>query len=167
LLQGVLRARVAELADAPHSKCGIERCVGSSPTSGTCFPCSGACGPLNVYKSPFMGPCGAHFCWWRLPPFVSRSGVAGYLFMAGRAANCMTGRWLGEGRFGWFAFFKFMTVHGEVPRWVQDCVRLKDGNRPDRHETMCQSRDGSERSGRRPRYRCRRSRTVSGERLWR
>ena len=33
----------------------------SSPTSGTCFPCSGACGPLNVYKSPFMGPCGAHF----------------------------------------------------------------------------------------------------------
>jgi hypothetical protein len=42
LLQGVLRARVAELADAPHSKCGIERCVGSSPTSGTCFPCSGA-----------------------------------------------------------------------------------------------------------------------------
>lgn len=39
---GVLRARVAELADAPHSKCGIERCVGSSPTSGTCFPCSGA-----------------------------------------------------------------------------------------------------------------------------
>src|SRR6478672_1708530 len=35
---GVLRARVAELADAPHSKCGIERCVGSSPTSGTVFP---------------------------------------------------------------------------------------------------------------------------------
>jgi hypothetical protein len=34
----VIRARVAELADAPHSKCGIERCVGSSPTSGTVFP---------------------------------------------------------------------------------------------------------------------------------
>jgi hypothetical protein len=37
LLLHVLRARVAELADAPHSKCGIERCVGSSPTSGTVF----------------------------------------------------------------------------------------------------------------------------------
>jgi hypothetical protein len=23
---------------------------GSSPTSGTCFPCSGACGPLSVHK---------------------------------------------------------------------------------------------------------------------
>lgn len=26
------------MADAPHSKCGIERCVGSSPTSGTAYP---------------------------------------------------------------------------------------------------------------------------------
>ena len=26
---------MAELADALHSKCSIERCVGSSPTSGT------------------------------------------------------------------------------------------------------------------------------------
>lgn len=29
-------------------------------------PCSGACGPLNVYKSSLMGRCGAHFCWWQL-----------------------------------------------------------------------------------------------------
>lgn len=30
-------APVVELVDAPHSKCGIERCVGSSPTWGTTF----------------------------------------------------------------------------------------------------------------------------------
>ena len=33
---------------------------GSSPTSGTCFPCSGACGPLSVHKlftcRPLWGP---------------------------------------------------------------------------------------------------------------
>ena len=44
---------------------------GSSPTSGTCFPCSGACEPLNVYKSPLMGPYGGPFlsvavALWRL-----------------------------------------------------------------------------------------------------
>ena len=29
---------------------------GSSPTSGTCFPCSGACGPLSVHKLFTDGP---------------------------------------------------------------------------------------------------------------
>ena len=42
-------------------KCLQGRECSSSPTSGTCFPCSGACGPLSVYKSPFMGPCGGPF----------------------------------------------------------------------------------------------------------
>jgi hypothetical protein len=29
---------------------------GSSPTSGTCFPCSGACEPLSVHKVFTSGP---------------------------------------------------------------------------------------------------------------
>jgi hypothetical protein len=29
---------------------GLGRKPVSSPTSGTCFPCSGACGPLSVHK---------------------------------------------------------------------------------------------------------------------
>ena len=36
---------------------------GSSPTSGTCFPCSGARGPLSVHKLFTLGPSGAYFCW--------------------------------------------------------------------------------------------------------
>jgi hypothetical protein len=39
---------VAELADAPHSKCGIERCVGSSPTLGTQTPSSEGVFALSV-----------------------------------------------------------------------------------------------------------------------
>jgi hypothetical protein len=31
------RAPVVKLVDAPHSKCGIERCAGSSPARGTKF----------------------------------------------------------------------------------------------------------------------------------
>jgi hypothetical protein len=40
------------LADAPHSKCGIERCVGSSPTSGTVFPQVRVLFPLWVLTKP-------------------------------------------------------------------------------------------------------------------
>jgi hypothetical protein len=67
---------------------------GSSPTSGTCYPCSGAFGPLNVYKSPLMGPAGPIFvggrCGLAAPSLGLDSGVAAYSFMAGRAWNCMT-----------------------------------------------------------------------------
>ena len=31
------RAPVVKLVDAPHSKCGIARCAGSSPARGTKF----------------------------------------------------------------------------------------------------------------------------------
>ena len=43
---------------------GLE--CGSSPTSGTCFPCSGACEPLSVHKMCCRGPFGGLFCWWPL-----------------------------------------------------------------------------------------------------
>ena len=61
------------MADAPHSKCGIERCVGSSPTSGTCFPWSGACGLLGVHKLFTYGPL------WG--PFLLAGAVAGRLLL--------------------------------------------------------------------------------------
>jgi hypothetical protein len=50
---------------------------GSSPTSGTCFPWSGACGPPSVHKFSLMGPCVAHLCWWLLlwPRFFSLTAV--------------------------------------------------------------------------------------------
>ena len=96
---------------------------GSSPTSGTCFPCSGACGPLSVHKlftdGPLRGPfllvavavAGGSFL------VVSGSGGAGYSFMAGSSANRMTGRWLGERCcLCWFAFRDVMTVHGDDAR---------------------------------------------------
>jgi hypothetical protein len=60
----------AGLGRIPHVSRSSQRLQGlecsSSPTSGTCFPCSGACGPLSVYKSPLWAPAGAHFCWWPL-----------------------------------------------------------------------------------------------------
>jgi hypothetical protein len=44
---------------------------------------------------------------------ISGSGGAAYSFMARSAANCMTGRWLGEMCcLCWFAFLDVMTVHG-------------------------------------------------------
>jgi hypothetical protein len=49
-----------------ETQCLRGRECSSSPTSGTCFPCSGACAPLNVYKSPLMGPCGGPGLVWRL-----------------------------------------------------------------------------------------------------
>jgi hypothetical protein len=58
---------VAELADAPHSKCGIERCVGSSPTSGTVFPQVKALFPpwvltktAKVLTTAYRFLCGQH-----------------------------------------------------------------------------------------------------------
>jgi len=93
----------------------------SSPTSDTWFPCSGACGPLNVYKSPFMGPAGPICVGGGRPgaPCIDfrGSGGAAYSFMAGNAAECMIGRSLGgRRRLGWPAFFCVTTVHGNVPR---------------------------------------------------
>jgi hypothetical protein len=77
---------------------------GSSPTSGTCFPCSGACGPLNVYKSPFMVPCGGSFLLvadaLAAPSLGSDSGIAAHSFMAGSARNCMTCCGLGSSPHG-------------------------------------------------------------------
>ena len=40
---------------------GLE--CGSSPTSGTCFPCSGACEPLSVHKMFTYRPLRGLFCW--------------------------------------------------------------------------------------------------------
>ena len=67
-------------------------------------------------------PSGAFFvggrcCGRRLLLVVSGSGGAAYSFMARSAANCMTGRWLGERCcLCWFAFLDVMTVHGDVAR---------------------------------------------------
>ena len=96
---------------------------GSSPTSGTCFPCSGACEPLSVHKLFTYGPLRGPFllvavavAGWLLL-LVSGSGGAVYSFMARGAASCMTGRWLGERCcLCWFAFLDVMTVHGDVAR---------------------------------------------------
>jgi hypothetical protein len=38
--------------------------AGSSPTSGTCFPCSGASEPLSVDNCVVKAPSGAFFYWW-------------------------------------------------------------------------------------------------------
>ena len=93
----------AGLARIPYafgsSQCSQGRECSSSPTSGTCFPCSGACGPLNVYKPPLWAPAGAHFCCGCCLLSCLGKGVAGYTFMAGRATKGMTRRWMGE----WFA----------------------------------------------------------------
>jgi hypothetical protein len=54
---------------------------------GHVFPCSGACGPLNVYKSPFMGPCGGPFLLvatgLAAPSLGLGSGVAVYFLHGG------------------------------------------------------------------------------------
>jgi hypothetical protein len=64
------------------------------PPRAQCFPCSGACEPLNVYKSPFMGPCGGPFLLiadaLAAPSLGLDSSVAAYFFMTGSAGNCMT-----------------------------------------------------------------------------
>ena len=45
-------------------------------------PWSGACGPLNVSKSPLWAPAGAHFCWC-----LGRSG--GSFSWLGQRCSCL------------------------------------------------------------------------------
>ena len=76
----VIRARVAELADAPHSKCGIERCVGSSPTSGTVFPQVKKLPPVSsVAKACRRGQFGSEYRgpWSRSSKLDHRAAGAG------------------------------------------------------------------------------------------
>ena len=49
---------------------------GSSPTSGTCFPCSGAFEPLSVHNFSLMGPAG--------PIFVGGRCCGRWLLLCGR-----------------------------------------------------------------------------------
>jgi hypothetical protein len=51
--------RIAEVFAGVASLQGKKH--GSSPTSGTYFPCSGACGPLSVHKLFTWGPSGGPF----------------------------------------------------------------------------------------------------------
>ena len=57
--KGRVGARIADVFGGAASIQGLE--PGSSPTSGMCFHCSGACGPLSVHKlfnhGPLRGPC--------------------------------------------------------------------------------------------------------------
>ena len=87
----------AGLGRIPYVLAGVQ-CLqglepGSSPTSGTCFPCSGACGPLSVHKLFTYGPLGGPFrvvvvavAGWLLLWF----GVVAHSFMTGSAWNRMT-----------------------------------------------------------------------------
>jgi hypothetical protein len=61
---GVGSGRIPYVSGGSQCLQGLE--CSSSPTSGTCFPSSEACGPLSVDRSPFMGPFGGPFCWWPL-----------------------------------------------------------------------------------------------------
>jgi hypothetical protein len=89
----------------PHVSAGAQCLQGlecsSSPTSGTCFPCSGPWGPLSVDKLSTCRPFGGLFCWWTVllldGSFLQRfSPVAVYLFMVGRVWDCMTWRRFGK-----------------------------------------------------------------------
>src|SRR3954470_19167792 len=102
-------ARVAELADAPHSKCGAERCVGSSPTSGTEFPLVRGCFlhyvralcariPLTLVPGRVWGPGGL----WSCPG----GGVA--VLPPPRRSQLRRGRW-------WFGSLFFFSVPGGFP----------------------------------------------------
>lgn len=59
--------------------------AGSSHTSGTGFPCSGACQPLSVHKCSRVGALWARFCWWPLvwpaASFGDDDGAGSYSFM--------------------------------------------------------------------------------------
>ena len=54
--------RIAEVFGGVAEIQGLE--PGSSPTSGTCFPCSVACGPLSVHKSTQSVDSGVAFFLW-------------------------------------------------------------------------------------------------------
>ena len=76
----------AGLGRIPYVSVGVQ-CLqglepGSSPTSGTCFPCSGACGPLSVHKlftdGPLRGPfllVAVAVAGWLLSYVVDGSGL--------------------------------------------------------------------------------------------
>ncbi|GEM_PF-4281873 len=51
---GAELGRIADVSGNSQRLQGLE--PGSSPTSGTCFPCSGACEPLSVHKLFTYGP---------------------------------------------------------------------------------------------------------------
>ncbi|MCB5283385.1 hypothetical protein BJQ89_03152 [Arthrobacter sp. ES1] len=84
--------RIGNVSAGSQCLQGLE--PGSSPTSGTCFPWSGACGQLSVHKlsTYFRGPflLVAVAVVGVVPPPGSGSGVAAYLFMAGSAWNGMS-----------------------------------------------------------------------------
>jgi len=114
---GVGSGRIPYVSGGVQCLQGMES--GSSPTSGTCFPCSGACEPLSVHKMFTYRPLRGLFCWpvlWLGAPILLASGVACYLFMAGSARNCMTGRFPAGG-FAWdVPISDVTTVHGGVSR---------------------------------------------------
>ena len=72
-LAGVGSGRIPHVSVRAQCLRGLE--CSSSPTSGTCFPCSGACEPLSVHKlftdGPLRGPffVGGRFC-SRVAPFL-------------------------------------------------------------------------------------------------
>jgi hypothetical protein len=74
-------ARIANVFGSSQRLQGRER--GSSPTSGTCFPLSGACEPLTVHKLCWMGPFGGLFHWWLVvwPGASSPAGSDGLSFV--------------------------------------------------------------------------------------
>ena len=53
-------ARIGDVFGGVADILGLE--PGSSPTSGTCFPCSGAWWPLSVHKLFTYGPLRGPFC---------------------------------------------------------------------------------------------------------
>ena len=75
------------------------------------------CVQAVYFMAPLRGPfllVAVSVAGWLLL-LISGSGGAAYSFMARSAANCMTGRWLGEMCcLCWFAFLDVMTVHGDV-----------------------------------------------------
>ena len=85
--------RIAYVSAGGRYLQGLE--PGSSPTSGTCFPCSGACGPLSVHKLftywPLRGPFFVGRCCGRVAPFLCgrRFGPC-YFFMGARRVYYMT-----------------------------------------------------------------------------
>ncbi len=94
---------------------------GSSPTSGTCFPCSGAFKPLSVHKLCCEGPLRGLFHWWLVvwPVASFLSWIGGllfpYLFMDVRGPINMTSGKSGGGFFvaPWmFTWVPFCSARG-------------------------------------------------------
>jgi hypothetical protein len=72
---GLGRGCIGEVFGGVADFQGLE--PGSSPTSGTCFPCSGACGPLRVHKlftyGPLHGPIFVGRCSGRVAPSLNNA----------------------------------------------------------------------------------------------